>query len=184
MFLVQWFISKLQIWLQKQHVNTKPYKSIDSTWVQYYRFYKVPQSDTITTRQQNGVNYEDEVLTMSRITDCFGSCKHKIRVFITFYFSVQWGIIILLHNFTEVIPPQHRAGDDTNSVPEVHDGDHWHNNIYNEFGMFGESLEEEYDGAGACYSQDGSTFLDLFDADEYAECRVDNLYYPFASKEE
>ncbi|KAG2100261.1 hypothetical protein BD769DRAFT_1291473, partial [Suillus cothurnatus] len=30
----------------------------------------------------------------------------------------------------------------------------------------------------------GSTFLDLFDADEYAECRVDNLYYPFASKEE
>ncbi|KAG2143329.1 hypothetical protein BD769DRAFT_1297671, partial [Suillus cothurnatus] len=30
----------------------------------------------------------------------------------------------------------------------------------------------------------GSTFLDLFDADEYAECRVDNLYYPFTSKEE
>ncbi|KAG2111852.1 hypothetical protein BD769DRAFT_1674226 [Suillus cothurnatus] len=50
--------------------------------------------------------------------------------------------------------------------------------------MFGESLEEEYDGAGACYSQDGSTFLDLFDTDEYAECRVDNLYYPFTSKEE
>ncbi|KAG1868721.1 hypothetical protein C8R48DRAFT_598563 [Suillus tomentosus] len=50
--------------------------------------------------------------------------------------------------------------------------------------MFGESLEEEYDGVGASYSQDGSIFLDLFDADEYAECRVDNLYYPFASKEE
>ncbi|KAG1901098.1 uncharacterized protein F5891DRAFT_979664 [Suillus fuscotomentosus] len=50
--------------------------------------------------------------------------------------------------------------------------------------MFGESLEEEYDGTGASYSQDGSTFLDLFDADEYAECRVDNLYYPFTSKEE
>ncbi|KAG2059350.1 hypothetical protein BDR06DRAFT_979926 [Suillus hirtellus] len=50
--------------------------------------------------------------------------------------------------------------------------------------MFGELLEEVYDGVGACYSQDGSTFLDLFDADEYTECRVDNLYYPFASKEE
>ncbi|KAG1887977.1 uncharacterized protein F5891DRAFT_987934 [Suillus fuscotomentosus] len=50
--------------------------------------------------------------------------------------------------------------------------------------MFGESLEEVYDGVGACSSQDGSTFLDLFDADEYAECRVDNLYYPFTSKEE
>ncbi|KAG2028780.1 hypothetical protein BDR03DRAFT_1019358 [Suillus americanus] len=86
--------------------------------------------------------------------------------------------------FTEVVPPQRRAGDDTNSIPEVYDGDHWHDNIDDEFRMFEESLEEEYDGAGACYSQDGSTFLDLFDADEYAECRVDNLYYPFASKEE
>ncbi|KAG1885867.1 uncharacterized protein F5891DRAFT_890093, partial [Suillus fuscotomentosus] len=31
---------------------------------------------------------------------------------------------------------------------------------------------------------DGVTFLDLFDADEYAECRKENLFYPFASKEE
>ncbi|KAG2101102.1 uncharacterized protein F5147DRAFT_655431 [Suillus discolor] len=63
--------------------------------------------------------------------------------------------------FVEVVPPQHRTGSHTNSVPEVHDGDHSYDNINNEFGMFGESLEEEYD-----------------------ECRVDNLYYPFTSKEE
>ncbi|KAG1831920.1 hypothetical protein DFJ58DRAFT_848119 [Suillus subalutaceus] len=74
--------------------------------------------------------------------------------------------------------------DHTDSIPEVHGGDHSHANIDDGFGMFGESLDEEYDGAGTCYSQDGKTFLDLFDADEYAECRVDNLYYPFTSKEE
>ncbi|KAG1906124.1 uncharacterized protein F5891DRAFT_975575 [Suillus fuscotomentosus] len=47
-----------------------------------------------------------------------------------------------------------------------------------------ESLEEKYEGAGACYSEDGLTFLDVFDADEFAEYRKDNLFYPFASKEE
>jgi hypothetical protein len=46
------------------------------------------------------------------------------------------------------------------------------------------SLEEQYKGAGICYSKDGLTFLDLFDADEFAECRKENLFYPFASKEE
>ncbi|KAG1807617.1 uncharacterized protein BJ212DRAFT_1281805, partial [Suillus subaureus] len=30
----------------------------------------------------------------------------------------------------------------------------------------------------------GSTFLDVFDADEFVEYRKDNLFYPFASKEE
>ncbi|KAG2082123.1 uncharacterized protein F5147DRAFT_590497 [Suillus discolor] len=50
----------------------------------------------------------------------------------------------------------------------------------------GESLSqvEVYEGAGTCYAQDGVTFLDLFDTDEYAECRKENLFYPFASKEE
>ncbi|KAG1886160.1 hypothetical protein F4604DRAFT_1917864 [Suillus subluteus] len=43
---------------------------------------------------------------------------------------------------------------------------------------------EVYEGAGMCYAQDGVTFLDLFDADEYAECRKENLFYPFASREE
>ncbi|KAG1895084.1 uncharacterized protein F5891DRAFT_1194595 [Suillus fuscotomentosus] len=46
------------------------------------------------------------------------------------------------------------------------------------------SAEEQYKDAGTRYSQDGLTFLDLFDADEYAEYRKDNLFYPFASKEE
>ncbi|KIK31594.1 hypothetical protein CY34DRAFT_46106, partial [Suillus luteus UH-Slu-Lm8-n1] len=46
------------------------------------------------------------------------------------------------------------------------------------------SAEEQYEDAGTCYSQDGLTFLDLFDADEHAEYRKDNLFYPFASKEE
>ncbi|KAG2112323.1 uncharacterized protein F5147DRAFT_771379 [Suillus discolor] len=45
-------------------------------------------------------------------------------------------------------------------------------------------LEERYEGARMCYSQDGPTFLDVFDADEYAEYREDNLFYPSASKEE
>ncbi|KAG1797939.1 hypothetical protein EV424DRAFT_1546453 [Suillus variegatus] len=89
--------------------------------------------------------------------------------------------IVDILQFAEVVPPQCHTGDHTNRVLE--DGDHLYD-INNEFGMFGELLEEEYDGAGACYSQDSSTFLDLFDADEYAECRVDNLYYPFTSKEE
>ncbi|KAG1842142.1 hypothetical protein F4604DRAFT_1939014 [Suillus subluteus] len=43
---------------------------------------------------------------------------------------------------------------------------------------------EVYEGAGTCYARDGVTFLDLFDADEYAECRKENLFYPFASREE
>ncbi|KAG1810405.1 uncharacterized protein HD556DRAFT_1428452 [Suillus plorans] len=46
------------------------------------------------------------------------------------------------------------------------------------------SAEERYEGAGTCYSPDGLMFLDLFDVDEYAEYRKDNLFYPFASKEE
>jgi hypothetical protein len=52
------------------------------------------------------------------------------------------------------------------------------------FGAVEGSLEERYKGAGMCYSKDGLTFLDLFDADEFAECRKENLFYPFASKEE
>ncbi|KAG1870495.1 hypothetical protein C8R48DRAFT_670848 [Suillus tomentosus] len=43
---------------------------------------------------------------------------------------------------------------------------------------------EMYEGAGTCYARDGVTFLDLFDADKYAEHRKENLFYPFASREE
>ncbi|KAG1740113.1 uncharacterized protein EDB91DRAFT_1248443 [Suillus paluster] len=44
--------------------------------------------------------------------------------------------------------------------------------------------EEWYEGAARCYSQDGITFLDLFDTDEHAEYRKENLFYPFALREE
>ncbi|KAG2036355.1 hypothetical protein BDR03DRAFT_982979 [Suillus americanus] len=44
--------------------------------------------------------------------------------------------------------------------------------------------EECYEGAARCYSQDGITFLDLFDANEHAEYRKENLFYPFALREE
>ncbi|KAG1900849.1 uncharacterized protein F5891DRAFT_1188342 [Suillus fuscotomentosus] len=47
-----------------------------------------------------------------------------------------------------------------------------------------QSAEEWYEGTGTCYSQDGTTFLDLFDTNEYANCRKDNLFYPFASRNE
>ncbi|KAG1817645.1 uncharacterized protein BJ212DRAFT_1269939 [Suillus subaureus] len=46
------------------------------------------------------------------------------------------------------------------------------------------SNEEWYEGAAKCYSQDGLTFLDLFDANEHAEYRKENLFYPFALREE
>ncbi|KAG1840425.1 hypothetical protein C8R48DRAFT_679594 [Suillus tomentosus] len=46
------------------------------------------------------------------------------------------------------------------------------------------SNEEWYEGAAKCYSQDGLTFLDLFDTDEHAEYRKENLFYPFALRKE
>ncbi|KIK32479.1 hypothetical protein CY34DRAFT_27215 [Suillus luteus UH-Slu-Lm8-n1] len=44
--------------------------------------------------------------------------------------------------------------------------------------------EEWYEGAAKCYSQDGITFLDLFDANKHADYRKENLFYPFALREE
>ncbi|KAG1724567.1 uncharacterized protein EDB91DRAFT_1255159 [Suillus paluster] len=44
--------------------------------------------------------------------------------------------------------------------------------------------EEWYEGAARCYSQEGITFLDLFDTDKHAEYRKENLFYPFTSREE
>ncbi|KAG0699348.1 hypothetical protein DFH29DRAFT_983549 [Suillus ampliporus] len=99
------------------------------------------------------------------------------------------------HKFTEVellshhTSPQADAGvpttDMRNSDNPVHanfDGDF--NFSEDGFGAVEGSLEERYEGAGTCYSKDGLTFLDLFDADEFAECRKENLFYPFTSKEE
>jgi hypothetical protein len=42
---------------------------------------------------------------------------------------------------------------------------------------------EEYAGAAKTYGQ-GSSFMDNFDADEYAEHRKANVYFPFASRDE
>ncbi|KAG2103464.1 uncharacterized protein F5147DRAFT_580548 [Suillus discolor] len=58
-------------------------------------------------------------------------------------------------------------------------GDH-----FDTVGEESSSAEEWYKGAGTCYSRDGTTFLDLFNADEYVDCRKDNLFYPFALRNE
>jgi hypothetical protein len=101
--------------------------------------------------------------------------------------------VVDISQFAEVEPPRHQVSelDNSHRFLQPHDEDHlqYHDDdvfgtVDNDFGTSGESLEEKYEGAGTCYSQDGLTFLDLFDADEYAECRKYNLFYPFASKEE
>ncbi|KAG1808805.1 hypothetical protein EV424DRAFT_1543322 [Suillus variegatus] len=46
------------------------------------------------------------------------------------------------------------------------------------------SNEEWYEDAAKCYSQDGLTFLDLFDTNEHAEYRKENLFYPCTLREE
>ncbi|KAG2079616.1 uncharacterized protein F5147DRAFT_784918 [Suillus discolor] len=81
-----------------------------------------------------------------------------------------------LQSTSEVDVPQFNAEDSMMDVD--FDGAHFEDE--------GELLSEVevYEGTGTCYAQDGVTFLDLFDADEYAECRKENLFYPFASKEE
>ena len=40
-----------------------------------------------------------------------------------------------------------------------------------------------FPGAGRTYGT-GQTFMNLFDADQYAHYRTHNVYYPFASKDE
>lgn len=47
----------------------------------------------------------------------------------------------------------------------------------------GEIFVEEYEGAAKEYGT-GTTFMDDFDGDQYAGERVNNLYYPFASRDE
>lgn len=46
-----------------------------------------------------------------------------------------------------------------------------------------EDFVEEFVGAGEIYGR-GTTFLNIFDNDPHASKHVDNLYYPFASKDE
>jgi hypothetical protein len=42
---------------------------------------------------------------------------------------------------------------------------------------------QEYEGAARKYGR-GTTFLQRFDSDQYAQARKTNLYYPFASRDE
>lgn len=47
----------------------------------------------------------------------------------------------------------------------------------------GEPFVDEYEGAAKDYGT-GTTFMDEFDRDQYAGERIENLYYPFASRGE
>ncbi|KAG0695794.1 hypothetical protein DFH29DRAFT_879790 [Suillus ampliporus] len=99
-----------------------------------------------------------------------------------------------ISQFTEVQLPQRYISppaEDTRGEDQLqsNENDFWNigndfDSLNNDFGVAGESLEEKCEGAGACYLRNGLTFLDVFDTDEYAEYRKDNLFYPFASKEE
>lgn len=46
-----------------------------------------------------------------------------------------------------------------------------------------ENYTEMYPGAARVYGK-GETLMDIFDRDEFAEHRVDNFFYPFASRQE
>lgn len=100
--------------------------------------------------------------------------------------------------FTELVPPRRSLSppqsSDRYTRSDIRDepwqfdiaGDDMGTNIDGNQAVGGSSTstEEWYKGAGTCYAQDGVTFLDLFDADEHAECRKDNIFYPFTSREE
>jgi hypothetical protein len=53
----------------------------------------------------------------------------------------------------------------------------------NDWNMDGGLFVEEYEGAAKQYGT-GTTFMTEFDSDQYAGERVENLYYPFASRDE
>ncbi|KAG1887061.1 hypothetical protein F4604DRAFT_1675107 [Suillus subluteus] len=66
----------------------------------------------------------------------------------------------------------------------INAGDAMDGDLLDTMGDLPLSNEEWYEGAAKCYSQDGITFLDLFNANEHAEYRKENLFYPFTSREE
>ncbi|KAG2105471.1 uncharacterized protein F5147DRAFT_775240 [Suillus discolor] len=74
--------------------------------------------------------------------------------------------------------------DDSQFDAQAGDGTNLDRDLFNTAGNLPPSNKEWYEGAAKCYPQDGATFLDLFDANEYAEYRKENLFYPFASREE
>ncbi|KAG1831477.1 hypothetical protein EV424DRAFT_1534160 [Suillus variegatus] len=85
--------------------------------------------------------------------------------------------------FVELVEPHRRSLDSPS--PQFPSDDHRDRVSYPDAGDgMSVDIEEWYEGAGTCYSRDGTTFLDLFDTDEYVDCRKDNLFYPFASRNE
>ncbi|KAG1895266.1 uncharacterized protein F5891DRAFT_1194323 [Suillus fuscotomentosus] len=110
--------------------------------------------------------------------------------------------IINILEFMDVVPPQQSldlpqnldtssvgmgqgfgVGDDSQFNAQA--GDSMDTNLDGDLAGNSPLINEEwYEGAARCYSQDSNTFLDLFDADEHAEYRKENLFYPFASREE
>jgi hypothetical protein len=52
-----------------------------------------------------------------------------------------------------------------------------------DWGMDDGVFIEEYEGSAEVYGT-GTTFMEEFDHDQYAGERVENLYYPFASRDE
>jgi len=111
------------------------------------------------------------------------SCHSSIRDIVNILQFTQ--VELPLHHTS----PQADAGVLTTDMCNLDDSAHANfNGNFNfsedGFGAVEGSLEEQYEGARTCYSKDGLTFLDLFNADEFAECRKENLFYPFAFKEE
>jgi hypothetical protein len=70
------------------------------------------------------------------------------------------------------------ANMDVDAVFMEHD-----NSRGNDWSMDGGPFIEEYEGAAKEYGT-GTTFMEEFDGDRYAGERVENLYYPFASRDE
>jgi hypothetical protein len=110
------------------------------------------------------------------------SVTHHLSQPQTSCYSSIWDIINI-SQFVEVeLPlchtspqanPEEWAGGMHNSDNQMHANLHIDFNFINYgFRVAEGSLEEQYEGAGMCYSQDGLTFLGVFDADEYRE---DNL---------
>jgi hypothetical protein len=50
-------------------------------------------------------------------------------------------------------------------------------------GGFGSHFVQEYEGAARTFGP-GTTFMQQFEGDKFAEERTQNLYYPFSSREE
>jgi hypothetical protein len=80
-------------------------------------------------------------------------------------------------NDMEPFPEDSRSDTDVDMFMEHHDlGE-------SDWGMDDGLFIEEYEGSAKEYGT-STTFMEEFDRDRYAEERVENLYYPFASRDE